>query len=293
MPEILTVDEVVQPVEVALTNLEPNEEDYPDELKFNNSKGVYEYIPSKAEGKQTLHLKTINSETVNVELNSYHYLTASLQAPRRRGTFDIHFTQGDKTVETLNSTESQEVTLNFDMSYYEDGMIVNVLLDGFTPVDDKLKGESGSYTYEPNPKQATGHTIRLKTVKGRAECKVTLSIKGMSSDVYEWGYGTLSQRDKIIISIPQSAYVRLGTDRVNTIRSITIANGTVQYANSRFDTEQEGWLRPTTYYTVAFTNLVFEGKDINDNTVVTIVASQGNNGAQRTYTTTIGALRGN
>ena len=296
MPEIFTVDEVVQPVEVALANLEPNEEDYPDELKFNNSKGVYEYIPSTdtADGKQTLHLKTINSETVNVELNSYHYLTASLQAPRRRGTFDIYFTQGDKTVETLNSTESQEVTLNFDMSYYEDGMIVNVLLDGFIPVDDELKEESGSFTYEPNPKQATGHTIRLKTVKGAAECKVRLSIKGMSSDVYEWGYGTLSQRDKIIISIPQSAYVRLGTDRVNTIRSITIANGTVQYADYDFGTEQDGsWFRPTTYYTVAFTDLVFEGKDINDDTEVTIVASQGNNGTQRTYTTTIGALRGN
>lgn len=200
MPEILTVDEVVQPVEVALTNLEPNEEDYPDELKFNNSKGVYEYIPSKAEGKQTLHLKTINSETVKVELNSYHYLTASLEAPRRRGKFEnVFFTQGTKTVTTLSSTASQEVTLNFDMSDYEDGMIVNVALDGFTPVDDKLKGESGSYTYEPNPKQATGHTIRLKTVKGTAECKVTLSIKGMSSDVYESGYGTLYQRDAIVI----------------------------------------------------------------------------------------------
>lgn len=294
MPEILTVDGVVQPVEVALANLEPNEEDYPDELKFNNSKGVYEYIPSTdtAEGKQTLHLKTINSETVKVELNSYHYLPASLEAPRRRGTFDIHFTQGNQKVETLNSTESQEVTLNFDMSYYEDGMIVNVLLDGFTPVDDDLKGESGSYTYEPDPMQATGHTIRLKTVKGAAECKVTLSIKGMSSDVYEWGYGTLYQRDQVIISIPQSEYVRLGTNSVNRIRSITIPNGTVQYADYDFDTEQEGWPRPTTYYTVAFTDLVFEGKDINDNTVVTIVASQGN-GTQRTYTTTIGDLRGN
>jgi hypothetical protein len=299
MPEILTVDEVVQPVEVALTNLEPNEEDYPDELKFNNSKGVYEYIPSKAEGKQTLHLKTVNSETVNVELNSYHYLTASLQAPRRRGKFEnVFFTQGTKTVTTLSSTASQEVTLNFDMSDYEDGMIVNVALDGFTPVGDALKPlatrESVNYTYEPNPKQSGRHSITLKTEAGATECNVTLSVKGMTSDVYEWGYGTLSQRDKIIISIPQSAYVRLGTDRVNTIRSITIANGTVQYADYDFGTEQDGsWFRPTTYYTVAFTDLVFEGKDINDDTEVTIVASQGNNGTQRTYTTTIGALRGN
>ena len=173
MPEIFNVDGDIQPVEVVLTNLVPNEDDYPDELKFNNSKGVYEYIPSTdtADGKQSLHLKTVNSETVNVELNSYHYLTASLQAPRR-------------------------------------------------------------------------------------------------------------------ISIPQSAYVRLGTDRVNTIRSITIPNGTVQYGGYNFSYSSR-------YYTVRFTDLVFEGKDINDNTEVTIVASQGNNGTQRTYTTTIGALRGN
>ena len=202
MPEIFNVDGDIQPVEVVLTNLEPNEDDYPDELKFNNSKGVYEYIPSTdtAEGKQTLHLKTVNSETVNVELNSYHYLTASLQAPRRRGKFEnVFFTQGTQTVTTLSSTASQEVTLNFDMSDYEDGMIVNVVLDGFTPVDDALKPlatrESVNYTYEPNPKQSGRHSITLKTKAGATECNVTLSVKGMTTNEYQWGNGTLRQSD--------------------------------------------------------------------------------------------------
>ena len=111
----------------------------------------------------------------------------------------MFFTQGTKTVTTLSSTASQEVTLNFDMSDYEDGMIVNVVLDGFTPVDDALKPlatrESVNYTYEPNPKQSGRHSITLKTEAGATECNVTLSVKGMTTDEYQWGNGTLTQSD--------------------------------------------------------------------------------------------------
>lgn len=306
MPEILIVDGVVQPVEVALANLEPNEEDYPDELKFNNSKGVYEYIPSTdtAEGKQTLHLKTINSETVKVELNSYHYLTASLEAPRRRGKFEnVFFTQGTKTVTTLSSTASQEVTLNFDMSDYEDGMIVNVVLDGFTPVDDDLKPlatrESVNYTYEPNPKQSGRHSITLKTEAGATECNVTLSVKGMTTNEYQWGNGTLTQRDiktydgTLSVTV-NNINIQHNQNNQNPKPTITIksvdVNGAenISYSsgvtNIEHQARQNG--RKYTLSSASFDikDIVVSGSSLTDNTAITIVVTIRYGNTSRDFT---------
>ena len=306
MPEILTVDGVVQPVEVALANLEPNEEDYPDELKFNNSKGVYEYIPSTdtAEGKQTLHLKTINSETVKVELNSYHYLTASLEAPRRRGKFEnVFFTQGTKTVTTLSSTASQEVTLNFDMSDYEDGMIVNVVLDGFTPVDDALKPlatrESVNYTYEPNPKQSGRHSITLKTEAGATECNVTLSVKGMTTNEYQWGNGTLTQRDiktydgTLSVTV-NNINIQHNQNNQNPKPTITIksvdVNGAenISYSSGVTNIEHQArqFGRKYTLSSASFDikDIVVSGSSMTDNTAITIVVTIRYGNTSRDFT---------
>ena len=107
------------------------------------------------------------------------------------------------------------------------------------------------------------------------------------------------ENDKIVITIAPSAVIDLGTNRVNTLRSISIGGaGTVTYEGVTFGERVEyNWYGQQTIYTIQFSKLVFTatdiGTDINDNTQVTIVTSNGQNGTQRTTTTTIGKLRGN
>ena len=129
----------------------------------------------------------------------------------------------------------------------------------------------------------------LPTITNTSQtCSITLQSQG---------YYTQTSPLKIIhtITIPISSVIDLGTNNVNTLRSISVGNGgTVTYSDYKFGTRVEyGWLWDTTYYTIQFTDLEFKGTDINDNTQVTIITSNGANGTQRTTRTTIGALRGN
>jgi hypothetical protein len=101
---------------------------------------------------------------------------------------------------------------------------------------------------------------------------------------------TIEQTNVVTISFAETAAVRLTTNRVNTLRSITVAGAEVTYDRAVFGTVRSG---NQTYYTVTFTNLVITGENINDDTRVTIVTYRSSTGDEITTNTTIGALREN
>lgn len=157
------------------------------------------------------------------------------------------------------------------------------------PKDGKwIDKGNGVYEYKPSSAGDTPlnlvSTVSIPSSEERTNY-ITFSAKGFKEFKPE-----IKQRGVITITIPVSSKVTIGTNQVNTLRSISIGNsGSVTYGNYEIS---QGWLI-VTYYQISFTNLVFTGPNINDDTQVTIVTSQGANGTQRTTTTTIGKLRGN
>ena len=86
----------------------------------------------------------------------------------------------------------------------------------------------------------------------------------------------------ITIIISTSDWIDLYNDWQNTLHSFSIGNaGEVQYESYDIDDGR-----------IQFTNLVFTGSNINNNTIVTIKTSY-NGLIERTTETTIGKLRGN
>lgn len=167
-------------------------------LKDASGNTKIELVPTSREIVLDLQTTTQNGQ-LSISLSTDNYDVASATVTNRpRGNFGtLSFTQGNQTVTELSSTASQDVTLNFNMSDYENGMTVNVALDGFTPADGTLTTAATraavSYTtYEP--KSAGAHSIKLKTVAGATECKVTLSVNGIDNEDWQFGEATLYQR---------------------------------------------------------------------------------------------------
>ena len=229
--------------------------------------------------------------TLSFTVEEPTYGSTTVTAERQKANFTGEFNG------TLNGEKGQPVEYTFEIPQegYTSGMVVNVEFDGLEFVNGKPndlwtdKG-SGKWEYRPNETYSET-TINLKTTEaGTRTNSVTLSAEGFDTLTSE-----IEQRDKIVITIAPSAVIDLGTNNVNILRSISIGNaGTVTWEGVTFGSREEGnWWWPTTYYTIKFDKLVFTGTDINDNTQVTIVTSNGQNGTQRTTTTTIGELRGN
>jgi hypothetical protein len=146
---------------------------------------------------------------------------------------------------------------------------------------------AGVYTYTPSA--AGRQTIRLIADATQAgTCSVSLSAADEYNYVDETD--TIEQTNVVTISFAETAAVRLTTNRVNTLRSITVAGAEVTYDRAVFGTVRSG---NQTYYTVTFTNLVITGENINDDTRVTIVTYRSSTGDEITTNTTIGALREN
>lgn len=113
---------------------------------------------------------------------------------RPRGTFTpVTFDYGNQEdVSNIPTTGGQDVTFNFNLSDWEQGMAVNVTLDGLESNDASLEDPATraivSYVYYP---QAAGsHSIKLKSTAGAKTCKVSLSADGFTD-----AEGTLTQSD--------------------------------------------------------------------------------------------------
>ena len=195
-----------------------------------------------------------------------------------------------KTSVGISGTE----TVDYSFDIYEplaDDMTVTVTLDRLSPAASgsglQPTSVAGVYTYTPaSAGRQTIHLIANATQAGT--CSVSISAADEYNYVDETD--TIEQTNVVTISFAETAAVRLTTNRVNTLRSITVAGAEVTYESAGFGTTR---YNNQTYYTVTFTNLVITGENINDDTRVTIVTSQGANGTQRTTNTTIGALRAN
>jgi hypothetical protein len=247
----------------------------------DGNKVQYSYKPTAYTGTHSFALVTTTSDQdVSATLSAYHFVDASLSATRSRNSFNGSFVQG-----SLGVDEIETVEYKFTLPAHWNGMEVTVILNGLEPDDSKLTGGSGN-TYIYKPAAGGAQTLTLRTINlEEKECTITLKADGYNDETDK-----IDQIGAITITIPLSAVIELGGNSVNTLRSISIGNsGSVTYSSFEFGTS--GWIRPT--YTLQFTNLVFIGPNINDNTSVTIVTSNGANGTQRLKNTTIGELKGN
>ena len=196
---------------------------------------------------------------------------------------------GEFSTGSLGINGTQTIDYSFDIHEYHDDMLVTVTLNRLAPIasGSGLTSTAGVYTYKPTA--AGRQTIHLQTTETtEGTCSVTLA----TDDKY--GYldetNTIEQIGTIVITIAETAEIQLGTNNVNTLRSISVAGGTITYSDVVFGSIRSG---NRTYYTIKFTNLIIQGEDLHDDSEVTIVASNGTNGTQRPYTTTIGKLKGN
>ena len=280
-------------VRVALGNLMPaSDETQLDYIGNEGTKAIFEFRPSYTSG--TFRLQTAHfTENLSVDLSAYKFTPASKSAGRELFNFS-----GSFSPETLPGLATP-VSYTFFVPYYYEGMVIEVELKGLKfnegkpPADWENWRDLGNNVYAVQYKPSgylNAVTINLlPTITNTSQaCSITLQSQG---------YYTQTSALKIIhtITIPISSVIDLGTNNVNTLRSISVGNGgTVTYSDYEFGTRvEDGWLWDTTYYTIQFTDLEFKGTDINDNTQVTIITSNGANGTQRTTRTTIGALRGN
>lgn len=250
---------------------------------------IYEYKVNTTSGSLAL-LTAYGDSPIYIGLDAHHFVHNEIKVERQWSNFT-----GSWNKNSLGATAGEPVdyTLTIPQSGYYEGMVVTVKFDGLDfangiPTDRKWK-YNGNGEYEYRPSSAGNTTLNLVstvTIPSSEERTnyITFSAKGFEEFKPE-----IKQRGVITITIPVSSKVEIYRNQ-DTLRSISIGNsGSVTYGNYEFS--QEGWLF-VTYY-LSFTNLVFTGPNINDDTQVTIVTSQGANGTQRTTTTTIGELRGN
>jgi hypothetical protein len=203
--------------------------------------------------------------------NDYAEAT-SVEATRRRGTFsNMSFSKA-----RLGASAGEEVTFDFTLSDYEEGMTVNVELDRLEPADGALTRVA--YVYTPT---SANCSIKLKTaVASSGICGVTLS-----ADYYDpSAKQTIEQSDIKTITIARTNAISFdwnGQQGPNKA-VISVANATVTVGRTQFEGK---WNNRTVY----FENLQITGSGLTDSTPVTIVVSRGN--TQKTINTTIGELQ--
>lgn len=160
---------------------------------------------------------------------------------------------------------------------------VTVTLTGLEPADNSqlvATRADGTYTYTPT---ASGtQTLNLKTLNASGTVKVELAADAAD---YAPVYLDAVQANTITISSATISFSWNGTRSPNTLESISVADGTVNYGNAQFGGSGSN-------RNVTITNLVFDGASINDNSNVTIVVSRSGSNTT-TINTTIGALKGN
>lgn len=196
----------------------------------------------------------------------------------------------------VKAVQGSETVFTFTMPTADP---VNVTLTGLEPGDNETRlvaatRADGTYTFTPS---ASGdQTLTLKTINASGPVSVELE-----ADAYDYARASLSamQANEITIEIASSESIQFdwnNNNDPNTLKSISIPDGgVVDYTD--FDITSE-WVQSgyswTEEWSISFEGLVFVGEGINDNTIVTIVVGRSNsNNYNVTFTTTIGALKGN
>lgn len=243
---------------------------------------IYEYKVNTTSGSLAL-LTADDDSPIYIGLDAHHFVHNEIKADRQWSNFT-----GSWSKNSLGTTAGEPVdyTLTIPQSGYYTGMVVTVKFDGLDfangePTDDKWT-DKGNGVYEYRPSSAGNTTLNLVstvTIPSSEERTnyITFSAKGFKEFKPE-----IKQRGVITIIISTSDWIDLYNDWQNTLHSISIGNaGEVQYESYDIDDGR-----------IQFTNLVFTGSNINNNTIVTIKTSY-NSFIERTTQTTIGELRGN
>lgn len=137
----------------------------------------------KVEIKGLLTTSDNGAVQFTVSTDGYDNANSTRVTNRPRGTFTpVSFTYNSQNVTNIPTTGGEDVTFNFVLSDWEEGMAVNVTLDGLEDNDASLELPTravASYVYYP---QAAGkHSIKLKSTAGAKTCKVSLTADGFES----------------------------------------------------------------------------------------------------------------
>ena len=147
------------------------------------------YITPEA-GSRVVEIDGLLTNTDNgavqftVSTTGYGNANSARVSNRPRGTLTpVSFTYNNQTVTNIPTTGDEDVTLNFNLSDWEEDMVVNVTLDGLEAADARLEDPATraavSYVYRPT---ASGNqSIRLKSTAGAKICKVSLTADGFDS----------------------------------------------------------------------------------------------------------------
>lgn len=168
---------------------------------------------------------------------------------------------------------------------------VTVTLTGLEPADNTqlvATRADGTYTYTPT---ASGtQTLNLKTLNASGTVKVELAADAAD---YAPAYLDAVQANNIKIATSATlSFTRKNNTTPDIIESISVEGGTVAYGS--FNIGGSGNNR-----TITFTDLVFTGNNLSDNSAVIIILNNQNwmnydeSRCRVTINTTIGALKGN
>lgn len=203
-----------------------------DGLADANGNNVIKVTPQA--GNRVVEIKGLLTTSDNgavqftVSTAGYENANSTRVTNRPRGTFTpVSFTYNGQNVTNIPTTGGEEVTFNFNLSDWEEGMAVNVTLDGLKSNDASLDEPATraivSYVYYP---QAAGsHSIKLESTAGAKTCKVSLSADGFTD-----AEGTLTQSDIKTTQINCSIAGRLSGDvnyKKNDTYSVTITIGDI------------------------------------------------------------------
>lgn len=264
-------------------------------------------IPDKASGSNTFHFqRTVTKEEYDAIVNAAdsgaemvkipcYFLTNKAESASDVYVYNEYFSLGSDSFVNfeakyftnlafpngVKASERSETTFTFNMTTTNP---VNVKLTG-------LVDQSGNSNFTYSPVRTGAQTLTLYTVNASGTVSVALE-----ADEYDYARASLSAEQTNVITIEIASSARIQFDwssnsDPNTLKLISIAGGTVKYSDYDI-TEQSGWFLSNWY--ISFADLVFVGEGINDSTTVTIVVGRGtSNNYNVTFTTTIGALKGN
>ncbi len=291
----------LEPVTITLTGLEPVGSSL-EHVEGN----IYTYNPTQA-GVQTLQFITTGDEgEVSVVLEAASYGTSTSRATQARPYFIIDGTGFSKA--SLRQSANDEVTFTFKLSDYEDGMIVDVALEGLVPADGnlaKVTRDAVTYRYEPKEPECV---LNLKTeTSGAKTCSVQLSAdkyyynqseKKTIEQIKEVTYSGTVEVNDVTLNFDSN----LRTDSSNYTSEgevvISVENATeIKCGALRYSTRTSSTSRPTRYYITGITafgidDIKITGENIDDNTIVSItITVKTNYGSKKvTYSTTIKEL---
>lgn len=256
-----------------------------DGLADANGNNVIKVTPQA--GNRVVEIKGLLTTSDNgavqftVSAAGYDNSNSDRVTNRQRGTFTpVSFTYDGQNVTNIPTTGGKDVTFNFNLSDWEEGMAVNVTLDGLESNDASLEEAATravvSYVYYPEA--AGNHSIKLKSTAGAKTCKVSLSADGFTD-----AEGTLTQSDLINTTIPSLEVTFRWTwnnapDNNRVTPTLSIDSGTINYGSITRE-KRTGSNRNYTYQ-LSMNNVVIQNAE--EDAVITISYKSGNRTLQKT-----------